>query len=828
MAGVSTSELFLQTSTQGPDDILKENLKLQKKIQKTCLLLWVISFAALALLGAIIGILLYNAHTGETPALGECDKPGALDKEDVDYLEEPDDPGPFHDLTSNEIRHVRFFLKQILNLKKPEDSKLRDPLIYMMDLAPPKKSEALAYLDFGAAPPPRYATVTLFRGDLSPPVVEERLCGPLSNISSCPVVDTMPFATRPFDQREFYLYHITLMQTVQRLFGNILQESYGLNMSDSCQSHCGSFEVFPIASNMNGNNSGRRKVWLVLTYDINFYTLFPVDFGLLCDVDGVNESFFFIENVWYSGTLYSKPSDLLDAYNNGTANKTRVLYPSEKQTTFAHFKRRGPQKPVKNRRPPQLIEPDGKRFTVRHRKVEYLDMWSFYYRMSTIRGPALYDIRFLGERIAYEISLSELSVFYSGFSPMLREGFYVDTSFLTGSGSRALVPGADCPTTAVLLPFVVSAINKEEAAIFPRSMCIFEQNFGTPLRRHLSPKGSNAFYGGLMDSALVVRSINTVDNYDYVIDFTFHQNGVLGVSVGLTGYMVTNLYAPGHDSPYGFRIQDFLSGPIHLHAAHFKVDIDVNGTSNRYETLDIEEETVIVDRPSRPEYSQTKFAYNLKSSEKNATYEYNFDKPMYHIFHNNKQRNAFGEKKSFRLKAEGVAKQLMRRNVGYEDAVPWARYQLAVTQYKDQEHASSSFYHQWNPSTKTINFQSFIDDDESIVDEDLVAWVTLGIHHIPHTEDLPVTTTPGKYATFHLIPYNYFSECPSMMSRDSVLMAPTAPGAQDKGLRFEDYGRNDVSKMEQAGVCAYKPPDIVSYWLKQPDALLDTTYSKGV
>ncbi|CAL1528470.1 unnamed protein product [Lymnaea stagnalis] len=827
MAGISTSALFLQTSAHSPDEILKENQKLQKKIKRTCLLLSVISFVALALLGAVIGILVYDSHTVGTPALKECGILGALDKDNVDYLDEPVEPGPFHDLTSNEIRDVRRFLKQMLNLGKPEAAKLSDPLIYMMDLAAPNKSDALAYLDFGAAPPPRYATVTIFRGDMTPPVVEERLCGPLPNISSCRVVATMPFASRPFGYGEFYRFYATVIQEAQRLFGNILQESYGLNMSDACKSHCGSFAVFPIASNMNGI-SDRRKVWLMLTYDIAFYTLYPVDFGLLCDVDGVNENLFSIESIWYSGIMYSKPNDLLEAYSNGSANKTRIPYPSEKQTKFSDFKRRGPPKPAKRRRPPQLFEPDGKRFTVRHRKVEYLDMWSFYYRMSTIRGPAVYDIRFLGERIAYEISLSELGVFYSGYSPMLREAFYVDTAFLSGSGSRALVPGADCPTTAILLPFVVSAIDKEESAVFPRSICIFEQSFGTPLRRHLTPKGSGSFYGGLMDSALIVRSINTVDNYDYVVDFIFHQNGVLGVSMGLTGYMVTNLYAPGHDAPYGVKIQDFISAPIHLHAAHFKVDVDINGTSNRYETLDIEEETVFIDRPPNPEYSQTKYAYNLKSSEKNATYEYNFDKPMYHIFHNNNARNTFGEKKSFRLKAEGIAKQLMRRNVGYEKAAPWARHQLAVTRYKDQEYASSSFYRQWIPSKKNMDFQSFIDDDESIVDEDLVAWVTLGIHHIPHTEDLPVTTTPGKHATFHLLPYNYFSECPSMMSRDAVFMSHSAPEDPAKGLSFADYGSNDVSKLEQAGVCQYKPYDMVSYWLKQPDALLETTYSKGL
>lgn len=50
-------------------------------------------------------------------------------------------------------------------------------------------------------------------------------------------------------------------------------------------------------------------------------------------------------------------------------------------------------------------------------QVKYLD-WTFNFRMSPFTGPSVYDIRFKGERIAYEIGLSEISIYYSGFAPM--------------------------------------------------------------------------------------------------------------------------------------------------------------------------------------------------------------------------------------------------------------------------------------------------------------------------------------------------------------------------------------------------------------------------
>ena len=50
----------------------------------------------------------------------------------------------------------------------------------------------------------------------------------------------------------------------------------------------------------------------------------------------------------------------------------------------------------------------------------------------------------------------------------------------------------------------------------------------------------------------------------------------------------------------------------------------------------------------------------------------------------------------------------------------------------------------------------------------MVAWVTLGVHHIPRTEDLPVMPTPGTEMSFLLMPFNYFSEDPSVGDKDNV------------------------------------------------------------
>ena len=73
--------------------------------------------------------------------------------------------------------------------------------------------------------------------------------------------------------------------------------------------------------------------------------------------------------------------------------------------------------------------------------------------------------------------------------------------------------------------------------------------------------------------------------------------------------------------------------------------------------------------------------------------------------------------------------------------------------------------------------------------QDLVAWVTLGTHHIPHKENIPNTNTIGSQLSFFLLPFNYFDEDQSMRSRDSVRVDPTDKKRPTEGAtvqRFHD------------------------------------------
>lgn len=134
---------------------------------------------------------------------------------------------------------------------------------------------------------------------------------------------------------------------------------------------------------------------------------------------------------------------------------------------------------------------------------------------------------------------------------------------------------------------------------------------------------------------------------------------------------------------------------------------------------------------------------------------------------------------------------------------------MAVTKYRENETCSSSIYNQLDPYSPEVDFQKFYQDDDNIRNEDLVAWVTVGLMHMPHTEDIPNTATSGNTASFYLRPYNYFEEDPSMGSSDAVVIAPTdkkfsdnkvyrfgtpqGPSCKPKGVPFKYTGAYDFA-----------------------------------
>lgn len=733
-------------------------------------------------------------------------------------LETPEVIPPFYDLTEQEIAAVREYLysQPDLNLVKASNIRCNNSYIYTMELNVPNKELTLGYLDKGKPQPEREAIVLIFRGDAPETYVEEYIVGPLPYPIYKKNHKTYPFRYRPLNTPETIGALNFVSEEVHQQVGDILEESYGGKMFD-CGDKCIAFTFITPVSPATSKQPITRKMWFWLTPVVEFPTIHPYDFRVLVDLTSNHIEEYTINKILYGGSSFDNFEKLKEAYSYGSVRKTKIPFPENIKEMYSSMHRRGTEFPKEPLMPPLEYEPSGKRYSIKGRHINYM-LWDFDIRMSSMSGPQIFDIRFNKKRIAYELSLQEISVMYSGHDPSMRFADYVDSVALIGSRARALVAGADCPNHATFLSADHVMEYSEEPVRYDRAFCVFEHNTGIPLRRHLSATTpTNKFYEGMQDIVLTVRTIATVLNYDYIFDFTFHQNGAVEVKAMSTGFILTAYRFPPEDD-YGFRLREHVTGNLHQHMFHFKADLDINGKANRFETLDIKPTDVDNSKWStetNARYGQTKFIRNQVSTEKQAALKFDLNSPRYLTFYNKDFTSTQGVPRAYRLLVKGVSKQLFPEGRGQEPSVSWTRYQVAVTKYKENERRSSSVYAIWDADKPTVNFQSFIDDDEDILDEDLVTWVTMGVQHIPHMEDFPVTPTVGLQLEFFLLPYNYFDEDPAMGSGDAVRVEPRDQDNVGRGLHVYRYGRPENAQ------CLPSPESHDDSIQRNPEAVFD-------
>ena len=688
--------------------------------------------------------------------------------------------GVYDDLSKEEIIAVRDYIlsQPSLNVTPYQQAAINDNYIYLIELQQPAKDEAIDYLDSENAPKPeRKARVIIFNGGKSNPDVREYIVGPAGKPSyhnetrgpgqKYPI----PFDYRPGDSKESaVLDKIVLNVTAQ--VHDLLFESYDGYTYGGCTNRCLTY------SSSAPGEFGDRKSWVWLMRDFQGFYLHPVGFEFYVNTKGSDASLFKVEKVFYFNTSFQSVEELMSAYSNGSLQKTFLPASSSSDDSplYSTFLRRGKPQPPKPLRPPQLVEPDGKRYVVSGRHVEYMK-WSFDFRSRSSTGLQLFDLRFDGERIVYELSLQEAAAFYSGWSPMQMSTDYLDTSWGMGFSKFELVRGVDCPSTATFFD-TLHFVDAEAPAKYRNSICLFEMNLGLPLRRHFDSNfdGGFNFYGGMPGTALVLRSVSTAYNYDYIYDYLFYPNGVLEVRVSTSGYVQATFWT-SNESPYGNQIHPFVAGTIHDHLLNYKVDLDIGGRKNSYETVDIEVENITSPWFPGVRRVQKVVRRNLKKTEQEAIYHKNFDHPKYLNFFSEGNVNKIGVNRGYRVHIRDMMKQMYPNDWQLVRGAEWSKNQMTVTKYKEHEKTSSSVYSQFGMYDPVVDFARYTADNESIVNEDLVAWVTVGMMHVPHSEDIPNTATAANSASFFLRPYNYFDEDPSMASHDALLILPTKNGA---------------------------------------------------
>lgn len=682
----------------------------------------------------------------------------------------PKTQGIFNDLSREELIAARdFMLKQSsLKLKNIENASVKDNYIYMIQLHTPDKEEVLGFLEQGKTKPARKALVVIFQGDANLPVVQEYIVT-LNNTKEMSYEkhgNAIPFNVRPYDQVQHKVIEKIVLDATTKAF-NVLNESY----DGYCYHNCTNKLLRFHPQGPFGKTSDERATWLQFTRDLEGESLNPVDFQLYIDFRGSDVSKWEVKKVYYNGQPFNTIDDLVFQYNKPMAIDKSFI-PAPQKPLFSSYEHHGIPQSQKARRAPRMFEPDGKRFSVSGRHIKYMD-WSFDFRMDSVSGPQLFDIRFKDKRVVYELSLQEAISYYSGYSPYFMAANFVYGGWAMGSNTFELVGGVDCPETSKCFN-VEHFVDTNHPRVIKNAVCVFEMDSGIPLRRHFETDGKGyRFYEGLANHVLVLRTITTVRNYDNIYDFVFYQSGAIEVKSTPTGYLQTDNDKRGLDDLFGQEVHSKLLGNLHDHIFHYKVDLDVDGRLNSFEKIEIGTQDT-ANKWLPPERNVLKvFRQQEMRLETDTEFKtIDFDKPtFYNVFSKNK--NEFNVKRGYLIQPLSAAKQVLPEDNYMTLMAPWSIYPLVVTRYKKTERRSSSLYNQNNPTQPVVNFLKFFQDvNDAITNEDLVAWVSIGCIELPSSEDVPNVASAANTARFFLRPFNYFAAAPSANSTNAVFIKP--------------------------------------------------------
>ncbi|XP_042360989.1 retina-specific copper amine oxidase [Plectropomus leopardus] len=710
------------------------------------LLKWVLIL--FVLVSIILNIVLIGIHSSRAPKCSAQRVHPLKHKHDERSL-------VFADLTRDEYLQVQqYMLKQKdLDISTNQITSPSENFLFLIDLLLPKKARALGYLDGKGEKPVREATAVVFHGARG--YIKEYVVGPLPNPTYHRDVTKERFKTElPITARTVTIgeYHL-LFELIKKEFSKLeklMKESFDVDMDKTVNA----FEQMP-----RGVRSGDRKTWISFFRDLSGMYIQPVGFEVQVNHESVNASEWKVERLYYNGQYFDTAEELRQKYEAGDIKK--ILY--KELPNYGSLKPK--EKPLQIG--PQLFYAEGKRYSISNNQVLYLD-WSFAFGLSALTGMRVFDVRFKGERIVYELSVQEAMSVYGSITPGMMMTKFLDTSIGIGRFAHELVRGVDCPYEATFVD-TYRYIDVPAPVRFRNSICIFEHNMGQPLRRHFSDFFHNT-YGGMVNSALVFRTITAIGNYDYMWDFIFYQSGSVEAKVHATGYISSSYLVDGN-LKYGHQVAEKVLGNIHTHFINFKVDMDVLGVNNFFQTKDMQ--YVNVSLPWMPDrYAMVpQLVENQLKTEKEAALRYGTKTPRYlHIASN--KTNRWGHQRSYRLQVFSFTGDHLPESEPEERAMSWARYKVAITTHKDLEQTSSSLYSQNNIWSPAVDFSKYIEDNESIEDKDLVAWITTGFLHIPHSEDIPNTVTVGNGGGVLLRPHNYFNEDPSIHSADGVYIDP--------------------------------------------------------
>ena len=557
------------------------------------------------------------------------------------------------------------------------------------------------------------------------------------------------------------------LKTKQVTQWNVLKDTHGMVLYD---------DMVAVQEIITASEDYKKALAKRGVHDISKVITTPLTVGYFGGKDGLSQELNVLKVVSYldtgDGNYWAHPIENLVAVVDLDAKKIIKLeegsiIPVPMQSNSIVSKNATPFKAL------NMVEPDGKNFSISGQTIHW-GPWCFHVSLDPRVGlqisTATYKDKGVKRKVMYEGNLGGMVVPYGDPDMGWYFKSYLDSGeYGMGNLTSIIEKGKDAPNNAVLLDAVL-ADYEGGVRTLPNAIAIFERYAG-PEYKHQEML-SNQPNVSEERRELVVRWISTIGNYDYIFDWVFNTNGIIGINAGATGIEAVKgvLSKTMHDATakedtrYGTLIDHNIVGTTHQHIYNFRLDMDVDGDNNSFVEMD---PVVVKNVRGGPRSSAMEIRERTVETEKEA--EQKFDASTIRLLSNANKENRMGNPVSYQVipyaggthpiakGANFASDEWIFKRLSFMDKQIWVTKRDAEEQFPEGKYS--------NRSKTDTGLGQFVANNDNIKNKDLVVWMTTGTTHVARAEEWPIMPTEWVYTM--LKPWNFFDSTPTLNQTDT-------------------------------------------------------------
>ncbi|KAF1925892.1 uncharacterized protein M421DRAFT_423177 [Didymella exigua CBS 183.55] len=411
-------------------------------------------------------------------------------------------------------------------------------------------------------------------------------------------------------------------------------------------------------------------------------------------------------------------------------------------------------------KPYQVVQPEGPSFQIDGQKVGW-EKWTFRVGFNYREGLTLHDIRYDGRSLFYRLSLAEMFVPYGDpRAPYPRKGAFDLGNDGAGINANNLQLGCDCLGTIKYFDGWHNTGSGLPLKL-PNVVCLHEQDDGI-LWKHTNFRTGHAIV--TRSRILVLQTIITVSNYEYIFAFHFGQDASIHYEVRATGILSTVPIALGDAKPpFGTIVGPGVLAPYHQHLFCLRIDPAVDGHNNSV----VIEESHAMPMDELDVHNPFGVGYETRTSyiEREGGFDLDVTKNrVFKIVNEAKVNTMTQTPVGFKLLPSYSQMLLAHPSSFHARRSEYGQHAVWVTKYREGEMFPSGRYTMQSMGgegiASAIEKRAGDDEEAKVRNGDVVVWHTFGSTHNPRIEDWPVM--PCEKMTVGLKPVNFFTGNPGL------------------------------------------------------------------